>query len=448
MRTDYGNAERLVHLHGQDLRYCHPFRKWYCWDGQRWRLDDSGGPTRAAKLTVRAIYAEAAEAEDETTRKALAAWAVKSEADSRIRAALSLATSEAAVVVLPQELDADLWLAASGDGTLDLRTGKLRDPDRGDYMTKLIGGTYDPATTCPRWDAFLKRIFDGDQALIGFVQRAVGYSLTGDISEHCLFICYGTGRNGKTVFLTTVRKLLGDYAQQLPRDTLLRRRGDQIPNDLARLAGARFATAIETRQGQRLDEELVKQLTGGDPISARFLHGEFFEFQPVAKIWLATNHKPRIDGTDEGIWSRIRLVPFTVTIPEGERDKHLTARLEQELPGILQWAVQGCLAWQQQGLDPPAAVTDATEGYRREEDPLVEFVDQCCVLGDHEYAYASDLADAYMEFTGQRISQQEFGKLLKDRGFDSTRTGHSNKRTWLGIGLGSDRPPKDDNVPL
>jgi putative DNA primase/helicase len=437
--TDLGNAERLVAHYGDDLHYCHPYKKWLCWDGTRWRLDDSGAPGRAAKLTVRSIYGEAlaVQGDDDDAkayRKALAAWAARSEADARIKAMLARATSEADLVVFPTELDADPWLLNCENGTLDLRSGQLRPHDHNDLITKLCPVAYDPTAEAPTWEKFLTRVMDADADLTAFLQRAVGYSLTGDISEHCLFIPHGAGRNGKSVFLGTIRALLGDHAQQLPRETLMaRHRGGEIPNDIARLAGARLATAIETRQGQRLDEEMVKQLTGGDPVTARFLHGEFFEFHPVAKLWLATNHKPKITGTDEGIWSRVRLVPFDVTIPPGERDRHLADKLKAELPGILNWAIEGCLDWQQRGIDPPALVVDVNEDYRREEDTLAEFIEQCCVTGPSEHAYPKDLHDAYVAFTGERVSQQELGKLLHTRGYDSGKLKH--KRVWFGIGL-------------
>jgi putative DNA primase/helicase len=435
MRTDLGNSERLIDQHGEDLRHCHPFHKWFCWDGTRWRLDDSGGPMRAAKLAVRSIYTEAAEAETEQERKDLANWAKESESSSRIRAMLSLAASDADVVVLPADLDADPWLLAVEGGVLDLRTGELGAPDRSQLVTKLAGCAYDPEAQAPTWAKFLERVTDGDTDLIGFLQRAVGYSLTGDTGEECLFLPYGGGRNGKSKFLGAVRAMLGDYAQQLPREALMSRRQAGIPNDLARLAGARFATAIETRKSQRLDEELVKQLTGNDPVTARFLHAEFFEFQPQAKIWLATNYKPKVVGTDDAIWARIRLIPFTVTIPKPEQDKQLGAKLQAELPGILRWAVEGCHQWQAEGLGEPQAVEAATQAYRLEQDVLASFIDQCCALDETQYTYAKDLHDTYQEFTGERISQKELGTLLAERGFDVVRKGHGGKRAWLGIGL-------------
>lgn len=434
--TDYGNAERLVRAHGQDLRYCDTFARWYCWEGTHWAADDTQGVIRAAKQTVRALYAQADAIEDADKRKALLRHAMASESSTRLKAMVWSAQSEVEVAVRSDDLDLDPWALNVRNGTLNLRTGDLRPHDRDDLITRLCPAAYDPHAITPTWVKFLDRVMDNDAELIAFLQRAVGYSLTGMTGEECLFVPYGTGANGKSKFLGAIHSLLGGYAQQLPRETLMaRRRGGEIPNDIAALQGVRFATAIETRKGQRLDEELVKQLTGGDPVRARFLHAEYFEFKPVAKIWLATNARPKITGTDDGIWRRIRLVPFSVTIPESERDHQLAAKLEAELAGILAWAVQGCLEWQRRGLDPPDAVTDATAGYRREEDVLGDFLDQCCIRDETRYAYAKDLHDAYVEYTGERISQKELGTLLRERGFDAIRKGHGGRSAWLGLGV-------------
>jgi putative DNA primase/helicase len=438
--TDLGNAERLIAQHGTDLRYCHPWRCWLVWDGTRWRADDTAEAVRRAKQTVRSIYREAAEAEDEDERKALGGWAKQSEADGRIRAMLSVAASEPGVPVLPGELDADPWAFNVANGTLDLRTGQLRPHGRADLLTKLAPAPYDPAADAPRWQRFLDRIMDGQAELVAYLQRAVGYSLTGSTGEECLFIPYGSGRNGKSRFIGATQHILGDYGQQMPSSTLLSKPGgaDGIPNDVARLKGVRFAAAVETEQGRRLDEELVKRLTGGDKLTARFLRAEFFEFTAECKLWVATNHKPTVSGTDEGIWSRMRLVPFTVTIPPAERDKGLADKLAAEAPGILAWAVAGCLAWQQRGLHEPAAVLDATADYRAEQDTLGEFIQQCCQTGRNCYAHAGELLAAYQDFSGdRRISQRLFGMKLRERGYDSTRMGHSNRHAWIGLGLRS-----------
>ena len=248
------------------------------------------------------------------------------------------------------------------------------------FITKLAPVNFEPDAACPRWLEFLSRIMDGNEQLIDFLQRAVGYALTGETSEQCLFIFYGSGANGKSTFLQTMSYVLGDYSMSTPTETLLVKRRGAIPNDVARLKGARFVIACEADAENRLAESLIKQMTGGDTISARFLHQEWFDFEPTHKVFFGTNHKPVIKGTDYAIWRRIRLVPFEITIPEGERDKNLPEKLKAEADGILAWAVQGCLVWQQQGLGVPEEVKAATDSYREEMDILGEFLKDRCRL--------------------------------------------------------------------
>jgi len=250
-------------------------------------------------------------------------------------------------------------------------------------LTKLAPTEYHPEATASTWTKFLERIMPNAE-IRAFLQRAAGYSLTGLTGEEALFVAYGTGRNGKSKFLGAVQDMLGpDYAQQMPPQTLMLKKGDSgASSELARLKGARFTATVETGEGGRLNEALVKQATGGDKISARYLFKEYFEFKPTHKIWLATNHKPTVRGTDEGIWSRIRLIPFEETIPEAERDQHLAEKLAKEAAGILAWAVQGCLAWQSERLAVPEAIRQATQDYRESMDQIGEFIDEMCVLGD------------------------------------------------------------------
>lgn len=434
--TDMGNAKRLVARHGHDLRYCHPWSKWLVWNGRRWIKDATAEVIRRAKDTVTQIYAETAQAFDDEARKAIARHAIRSESEARIKSMINLAESE--LPVLPEDLDADKWLLNCANGTLDLRTRELRPHQREDLITKIIDVEYDPNAKCPTWLAFLDRIMAGNVDLIYFLQRSVGYTLTGNTSEQCLFFLHGCGANGKSTLINTIGKLMGDYGLQTPTETLMVKKGDGVNNDIARLKGARFVSAVETEEGRRLAEVLVKQLTGGDIITARFLHAEFFEFRPTFKLWLAANHKPVIRGTDNAIWRRIRLIPFNVTIPEAERDKELPEKLKTELPGILAWAVEGCVAWQVEGLDPPDEVRLATQGYREEMDVLAGFLAECCVVAEYRKAAASDLYAAYVkwcEANGERIqSQRAFGMRLTERGFVRLR-GTAGRHVWEGLGL-------------
>jgi P4 family phage/plasmid primase-like protien len=436
--TDLGNARRLVKQHGENLRYCHLWGKWLVWDGKRWKKDETGAVLRLAKNTVRSIYAEAAEEPEEAIRRKIADHARKSESALRIKAMITLAESEPGIPVLPGELDRDPWLMNVKNGTIDLRTGELRPHRREDLMTKIAPIEYDPAAKCPTWKAFLDRIMAGNERLIAFLQRAAGYSLTASTREQCFFLLYGTGANGKSVFLTTLLAAMGDYGIQAAPDLLLAKSGESHPTEIADLFGARLVVATETEAGRRLAENLVKQLTGGDRLKARFMRQDFFEFEATHKIWLATNNKPIVKGTDYAIWRRIKLIPFTVTIPKEEQDKALPAKLRQELPGILSWAVKGCLEWQKRGLDEPAEVTAATSAYRDEQDVLGSFITDCCVVNPNAKVSAKDLYRAYVnwcEDCGEHaLAQRNFGTRLSERGF-LRKTGTGGYSWWHGIGL-------------
>ncbi len=438
--TDMGNAERLQRRHGRDLRYCKLWNSWLVWDGQRWSKDDAGHVVRLAKETVRAIYVEAAQAGDDEVRKAIAKHALRSEGEARVRAAISLAESEPGIPTTPDQLDQHRWLLNCRNGTLDLRTGELRPHDRDDLLTQLSPVAFDPDATCPTFMAFLDRIMAGNAGLIRFLQRAVGYSLTGDTSERVLMILHGEGRNGKSTLLEVVRGILGGYAVRTPTETLLAKRDSTIPNDIAKLKGARFVSASESDEGRRLDEAKIKDLTGGDTISARFMRGEWFDFLPEFKLWLGTNHKPVIRGTDRAIWDRIRLVPFAVRIPDEEQDKQLRVKLLAEAPGILAWAVRGSLDWQRDGLGEPQEVKTATAGYRAEMDVLGAFLEDCCIIAPNAQCPAKDLYASYQtwcEETGEKaLTQKAVGQRLGERGFESGRlAGGQRTRVWKGISL-------------
>jgi P4 family phage/plasmid primase-like protien len=437
--TDLGNAERLVHGHGDDLRYCHAFDRWYVWDGLRFEEDRVGAIVYRAKQTVRAIYLEAANAEDRIERKQIAKHAQASEQASRIASMISLARSEPGIPVDTSALDNDPWLLNVANGTLDLKSGRLFSARRSDLITKMAPVAYDKAATCPQFLTFLDQVMGGDLGLITFLQRAIGYSLTGTTIERLILILYGEGKNGKSTLLETIRAVLGDYALRTPTETLLAKREQGIPNDVARLRGMRFVSASEAEEGQRLAEAKIKDLTGGDMISARFMRGEFFDFMPTFKIWLSTNHKPVIRGTDRAIWDRIRLVPFLIRIPPQDQDKHLREKLLSEAPGILAWAVQGCLDWQRSGLTEPPGVTAATEGYRAEMDVIGAFIEDCCETGPNASEAAGVLYASYhkwCEANGERfMTQTMFGKRLTERGFDNALIGKSRTRTWMGIAL-------------
>jgi putative DNA primase/helicase len=434
--TDLGNAARLVHRHGRNLRYCWLWRKWLVWDGKRWVKDDTGEVYRLAKDTVASIYREAAAAPDDEDRKAVAKHAMRSEAGARIKEMVDLTRSD--VPVMPDELDASPDLLNTESGTIELRTGELREHRREDLITKLAPVEYRPDATAPAWDAFLERVLPGEE-LRRFVRRASGYSATGDTSEQCMFINHGGGANGKSTFQEAIAAALGDYAMRAPTEMLLTKRSGGIPNDIARLKGSRFVASSETEEGRRLAESLIKDLTGQDTVTARFLWTELFEFTPTHKLWLSTNHKPEIRGTDNAIWRRIRLIPWSVTIPPAEQNKKLPATLRRELAGILAWIVRGCLEWRREGLQAPDEVRRATGQYRAEMDVLAGFLAECCELDTGHWEYAKDLYECYKRWcdeNGERPEpQRKFGGRLGERGFRRDRGGARGAGIWRGVRL-------------
>jgi putative DNA primase/helicase len=351
---------------------------------------------------------------------------------------IELAQAENAIGVIPDALDCDPWMLNAENGVIDLRGGVLTTPEPAQLITKTVSADYDPDVECPMWMSFLGRIMKDNAGMIAYLQRAVGYALTGSTREQCIFILYGTGANGKSVFLETLSALLNDYARRTPTSTLLAKRAGGIPNDVARLKGARLVTAVEADAGHRMAESLVKQITGGEKIMARFLHREWFEFRPEFKVFLATNHKPVITGTDHAIWRRIQLVPFTVTIPPEEQDKDLALRLQAELSGILSWAVRGCLDWQRVGLSPVAEVVGATNSYRTEMDAVAGFLDDCCVLEVGIHVTFASLYKAYGTWCDanreKALTKRALGARLTERGFSKHR-GTGGVWQWRDIGV-------------
>ncbi len=439
--TDIGNARRLVLRHGQNIRYCDLAGRWYEWDGTRWAPDDILHVFSLAKDTVYGIKAEAANEEDADTKAAVHRWAKASQSRRSVEAMLVLARDD--VAITPDDFDNDEWVLNVRNGIVDLRSGALVPHDRDKYITKLAPVDCDSASSCPEWYAFLARVLP-DPAVREYVQRAIGYSLTGSTVEQCMFIVYGTGRNGKSTFLETIGTMLGDYRMETPTSTLMasKRDDDGAPrNDVARLKGARMVTAMEAEEGRRLAESRIKELCGGDMISARFLHREFFQFRPTHKLWLRANHKPIVRGTDEGIWRRIKLIPFTEYITDEELDEGLPERLlKQELPGILAWAVEGCLKWQKDGLREPAVVAQHTATYRNEMDVLGAFLDEHCEVGPMESVSSSELYATFREWAAEGgeylMSQTMFGRRLTDRGFRREKSRDDNNRVWWhGVGL-------------
>ncbi len=439
-KTDAGNALRLKARHGEDLRYVHEWRKWLVYDGRRWAQDKTGEVVRRAKETVRAMFHEADPGDGRPLDPELSKHAIRSEAGPRIREMIALAQSE--LPTTPGQLDADPYLLNVANGTVDLRTGELREHRREDLITKLAPVEYDPDAEAPAFEAFLARILPSE-ALRQFVQRALGYAAAGVVSEEVLVILHGGGANGKSTLVNAMMEALGEYAIQAAPDLLLAKAGTH-PTELADLFGARFVASVETDEGRRLAEGLVKQLTGRDPIKARRMREDFWQFLPTHTAFLSTNHRPEILGTDHAIWRRIKLVPFEVTIPEAEQDKRLAAKLRAELPGILAWIVRGHRDYQREGLGEPEEVRAATTSYRTEMDVLAAFVADRCVVDPDAWARFSDLWaewQGWCEEVGEKAeTKRRFGNRLKERGFEPDR-GTGNVPIRRGLGLRDDRDP-------
>lgn len=419
---DTGNAERLFDNYGERLRYCYVDKSWYFWDERRWCKDITGTIDRIADDSLEIMRTELAvyhkidsESEDGKMEKAFLKH-IKFSRSSKAKTAMKKELQHKVPVVLGQ-FDKDKLLLNTLSGTVDLRTGKILPYEAEKYISKLTGTRISDAD-CPEWEKFLNTIFDGDLEMIRYIQKAVGYSLCGKISEQCVFFLYGTGRNGKSTFLDTIRAMMGDYAANAQPDTLMvsQRNSGGARSDIARLKGTRFVTTVEPNEGVRLDEGLIKQLTGGDPVTVRFQYSPEFEFIPEFKIWMATNHKPIIRGTDTGIWRRIRLIPFTVQIPEKDVDRSLPNKLRKELPAILGWALEGYRLYRSEGLRLPAAIQTAVNDYRREMDVISTFISNCCRKGGSERS--SELYRVYCEWASEnneyKMSHTKFtAELLK-----------------------------------
>jgi putative DNA primase/helicase len=422
---DIANGRRFVQMHGENVRYVPPWKRWLTWDGVRWSKDVDVAVERMAKETSDTIW-DVAKSGNST---ALAAEAKRIQGVSGLRAMLETARSEVEVVVQPHMLDADPWLLNTPSGTIDLRTGDLAKARREDLITKVTAACFDPGASCQRWEQFLGEVFvkpdlSTDRELIDYIQRLAGYSLTGSTKEQMFAILHGTGANGKGVFTNTLYYALGDYSRVIDANTLLSKKSEDHPTGMANLFGRRLVVSAETDAGRRLNEALVKNVTGSDPISARRMHEDFWEFTPTHTLMLATNHKPEIRGTDEGIWRRIHLIPFNRAFPANQQDPDLENALQTEAPGILAWMVRGCLEWQRVGLRPPPAVVEATKEYRQESDQVARFLGDCCVT-DNRSAFipVGALFEAYTGWCAREgeepLSGTAFGRELTTRGFPS-----------------------------
>jgi putative DNA primase/helicase len=376
-RNDSERAARLAELFNDELRYVHAWKQWLLWDGYRWVADNNGAVFRKAQELHPILVQEASTIDDVEKRRSAFGYAIRAGDKAKIEAMISLAQNHLAAS--PTLFDSDAMLLGVYNGVVDLRTGVFRQARREDYIIKQAGTIYEADATCPMWERFLVRIFEGDNELISFIQRAIGYSLTGSTSEQFLFFLFGTGSNGKSTLAECPQELFGTYALKTSSSLYtLDKHGREPLDAIARLVGKRFTTGSETEEGDDLAESRVKDITGGDTLTGRELYCPAFNFKPCHKLWVYGNHRPNIRGNDHGIWRRIKLVPFRVQISEAEKDPDLSNKLKQEVAGILNWAIKGCLNWQQHGLSEAPAVIEATADYREDEDELGAFIDEEC----------------------------------------------------------------------
>lgn len=440
--TDLGNARRFSRIYKDVVRYVSDRGQWVHWNGKCWESVTADGVImRLAKKIPENIYFEGCRKGGDVGDK-LKAFSLKSESSKSLKAMIELAKSEPELVIDGEDLDRDPFLLNVQNGTIDLRTGRLRTHDRADLITKIapVDMPVDNQGDCPVFKRFLGDIFRNDKDLIEFMQRMLGYFLTGSTCEQKFFYFYGTGANGKSTLLIIPSWLLGPYAKTVPSEIFMAsdNNGGATPV-LAQLPGVRLVSSNEVGEGRRMDEPLVKSLTGGDIITARQLYKPPFEFLPAFKPVMAGNHKPEIRGTDTGIWRRMVLVPFNVSIPPEKQDRRLSDKLKAELPEILRWTVQGCLKWQREGLSIPAAVEAATNEYRSDMDIIGNWLNQCCVLGAEHEAQSTKLYESYREWATDNgfraVSQRKLSNSLKERGFQSVKRSSS---CWLGLGLNND----------
>jgi putative DNA primase/helicase len=446
-QTDLGNSQRFIDEIGHKVRYCQEQKCWYIWNGKKWNEDKKNEIQELAKETVKEMYKKAKAISDPEIRKASLKHAQKSQGRRSIQNMISMSSSDRSINVNAEDLDTDNWLLNIENGTIDLKTGKLLPHDPNHLISKITNIEFDENAECPKWMDFLDYIFSGDMELIGYMQKLTGYCLTGSIKQQILPILYGNGNNGKTTFMQVLEGLLGEYCIYADVSSFAVSNSSNIRNDLARMKGSRLILTSEFEHNQHISEATVKSVTGGEKIPCRYLYGEYFEYRPTGKIMMATNYKPLIKGTDKGIWRRIHFIPFLVQIAERDRKENYHEELLEELPGILNWALEGCLQWQKEGLKKPPAVEDATTEYRKDMDDLADFLDTCCESASNAKIHSSDIFKAYTDWAMENsiknpLSQRAFSKELELRGYKKKRDGKGI--FWENIRLKDDSHSNSD----
>lgn len=436
--TDLTNKNCFIKAYGDRIRYCKSWEKFLIWNGTCWEVDNDGFVETTVIDFIPRMYRGELFLNDHQMQIELEKHIIKSESYPRIQYLINLLKMAGEIKVIDSQFDLDKHLFNAEKKTVNLSTGETYEPKPEDYITKKSLFVYDKDAKCPTWDMFLMQIFHNDYDLIRFVQKAMGYSLSGDISEQCMFILWGTGANGKSTFLNVLQNLFGDYATSTRTETFMKKTSEQS-NDLARLRNTRLVIASEAEENKPMSESLIKQITGGDRITARFLYGEFFEFLPTFKIFMATNHKPKISGGDNGIWRRIKLIPFTVIIPEEKRDRNLTEKLMAENSDILNWLLEGYRMWGKEGLKEPEAIRAANEEYRFDMDSVGSFVAECLEFdaSQKERLLNGDLYNIYTKWCERNnetiMSHRKLTSKMREKNYQQLAS--NGNRWWLGLSI-------------
>lgn len=449
--TDLGNAQRFASDFGKVIRYSYKRDRWIVWRGKCWVWDTGEQVMQFAHKTALSIYSEASsERLEKDERKEIVAWAKSSEANIRLLAMINQAKSLLSIEL--ECIDSNPWLLNMKNGTLNLQTGELFKHNPDDFITRLIDIAYSPEAESREWQLFLERIFE-DADTISYIQRALGYSITGSQQEQAFFFGYGTGANGKTTLLSAIRKVLGDYAIEIEPSAFMldKNRNNSGPNEaIASLAGKRLAISTELSDGQRFNSSLLKRMCGGEQLfhERKYEHG--FSFMPTHKLWISGNSKPAVSDTSDGFWRRMKLIGFMAKITEDERIPGYDDVLVRDCgESILAWLVQGCYSWQEHSLkEEPDSVRQATIEYREAEDVLHDFVNQECILDAVESISVADLFRAYQSWCGRNddkypLGKRSFNVSIEHRGIVKY-SGTANKQMWRGIRL-KPSEEKDDS---
>lgn len=442
--SDVGNAERLVAMFGKNIRYNPIRKKWFIWSGKYWEVDTSGKIETMARKVIRKLQQEGIELpsceENTKLKERISQYVLRSESDAKIKAMINQAKTQNALII--KETDKNGYQLNLLNGTLNLKTGLLEKHNRKDFITRIVNIEYEPQTQCPNWIEFINKIFLDNKELINYIQKSIGYSITGDADLQCFYILHGRGSNGKGTFIKTVMTLLGDYAGLLKGNSLMEKMGDEgARGDLAKLQNKYFVCVNELEEGRSFDEALVKSLSSGsgEAIPVRRMYEEEFDLHPTFKMWMTTNKLPKVKGTDEGIWRRIRKIPFEYSFEndENKNEKFFEELLLPEISGVLNWALEGCLKWQQEGMKLPEIVKFAIDDYRSDMDPVQRFLSEECIISETCKAPISRLYEIYSDWCHENkeyvLSSIKFSKKLSEKGFKQSKS--MNTRYWEHIGI-------------